>query len=142
MCRIAEISQHQLQQIGSKQEEVNFMKQHKQQSRKQQRRSQQPSQHKRCKYCGQSCETFDKSKCPEFGKLCKACGKRNHFATVCKQKQRVEKAVHRIDQDSDDSSSESIFHTNQFVGAVKTRGKQLTIPLKFWKTKDSVSNNR
>ena len=141
MCRIAEISQHQLQQIGSKQEEVSFTKQHKQQSQKQQRRSQQPSQHKRCKYCGQS-HTFDKSKCPAFGKLCKACGKRNHFATVCKQKQRVEKAVHRIDLDSEDSSSESIFHTNQFVGAVKTRGKQFTIPLKFWKTKDSVSNNR
>ena len=138
MCRIAEISQHQLLQIGSKQEEVNFTKQHKQQSRKQQRWSQQRSQHKRCKYCGQS-HTYDKSKCPAFGKLCKACGKRNHFATVCKQKHRVEKAVHRIDQDSDDSS---IFHTNQFVGAVKTRGKQLTVPLKFWKTKDSVSNNR
>ena len=51
MCRIADISQHQLQQIGSKQEEINFTKQHKQQSRKQQRRSKQPSQHKRCKYC-------------------------------------------------------------------------------------------
>ena len=49
MCRIAEISQHQLQQIGSKQEEVTFTNQHKQQLRKQQRRSEQPSQHKRCK---------------------------------------------------------------------------------------------
>ena len=28
------------------------------------------------------------------------------------------------------------------MGAVKTRGKQLTIPLKFRKSKDSVSNNR
>ena len=34
MCSIAEISQHQLQQIDSKQEEVNFTKQHKQQSHK------------------------------------------------------------------------------------------------------------
>ena len=130
MCGIAEISQHQLQQIGSKQEEINFTKQHKQHSQKQQRRSQQPSQHKRCKYCGQN-HTFDKLKCPAIGKLCKVCGKKNHFATVCKQKQNVEKAVHRIDQDSDDSSNESIFYTNQFVGAVKTIGKQLTIPLKF-----------
>ena len=79
---------------------------------------------------------------PSFGKLCKAGGKRNHFATVCKQKQCVQKAVHRIDQDSDDSSNESIFHTHQFVGAVKTKGKQLTILLKFGKSKDSMSNNR
>ena len=28
------------------------------------------------------------------------------------------------------------------MGAVKTRGKQLTIPLKFWKSKDAVLNNR
>ena len=28
------------------------------------------------------------------------------------------------------------------MGAVKARGKQLTLPLKFWKSKASVSNNR
>ena len=54
----------------------------------------------------------------------------------------MEKVVHRIKQDSDDPSNESIFPANKFVGADKTRGNQLTIPLNFWKSKDSMSNNR
>ena len=35
------------------------------------------------------------------------------------------------------SSSESIFHVNQYIGAVKTRGKQFTIQMKFTKGKDN-----
>ena len=35
-----------------------------------------------CMRCGQQ---HGKSTCPAFGKTCNACGKRNHFAAVCRQ---------------------------------------------------------
>lgn len=38
-----------------------------------------------CCYCG---AVHDRMKCPAFGVICKACGKKNHFARVCKQAQR------------------------------------------------------
>ena len=39
------------------------------------------TQIKNCKYCGGS---HNRGKCPAFGKECKQCGKKNHFAKVCK----------------------------------------------------------
>ena len=35
-----------------------------------------------CRYCGQAHEA---GKCPAFGTICRNCGKRNHFARVCRQ---------------------------------------------------------
>ena len=35
-----------------------------------------------CKYCGLSHER-DKEKCPAWGKTCRSCGKKNHYAKVC-----------------------------------------------------------
>ena len=35
-----------------------------------------------CKYCGLSHEK-GKNKCPAFGKTCRSCGKKNHYAKVC-----------------------------------------------------------
>ena len=35
-----------------------------------------------CRYCGQRHELI-KTECPAFGKICKKCGKSNHFAEKC-----------------------------------------------------------
>ena len=35
----------------------------------------------KCKFCGNN---RSREKCPAYGKTCAKCGKRNHFATVCK----------------------------------------------------------
>lgn len=35
-----------------------------------------------CKYCGDAHE-WKKDCCPAFGKICRHCGKRNHFADMC-----------------------------------------------------------
>ena len=35
---------------------------------------------KDCKYCGSN---YQHRQCPAFGKSCKACGKKNHFAKKC-----------------------------------------------------------
>ena len=40
---------------------------------------------KTCPYCGLS-HYPNRQKCPAFGTTCKACGKRNHWASVCKSK--------------------------------------------------------
>ena len=129
-CRIAEISDQQLQQIGNKsaaEEDVHFAKRrfNKQQAEEKQSREWTKKTVKKCKYCSRDHE-FNKKKCPAFGKTCSVCVKK-----ACRQN----KSLHRIDRHSS-SSSESIFQVNQqYIGAVKTRGKQLTIEMKFAKAK-------
>ena len=43
---------------------------------------------KQCNYCG---KVHEFGKCPAFGKKCAKCKKVNHFAAVCKQKERISK---------------------------------------------------
>ncbi|KAI4897681.1 hypothetical protein NFI96_029695 [Prochilodus magdalenae] len=95
MCRASEQTLAQIKKIaGEDQHTVNYASQD---GRQGQRRSTQPSvpEHTRqkssyqhtntCRYCG---TVHSKANCPAYGVLCKACGKRNHFARVCKQEQR------------------------------------------------------
>ena len=42
-----------------------------------------------CKYCGLSHEK-DKVKCPAFGKTCRSCGKKNHYAKVCNSQSNID----------------------------------------------------
>ena len=48
-----------------------------------------------CKYCGKT-NAKGTSNCPAYGKECNSCGKRNHFAKVCRQKKEheLEKPAH------------------------------------------------
>lgn len=52
---------------------------------------------RKCRYCGHH---HEKKACPAFGKTCKACGKRNHFESVCRSTVRGD--VHQLDDESDD----------------------------------------
>ena len=51
------------------------------------------------KICGKCGYKHEPSKCPAFGKVCKNCNKRNHFAKKCKSKKIHE--VHDNDSDLD-----------------------------------------
>lgn len=60
-----------------------------------------------CKYCGYN-HVFVQSKCPAFGKTCKLCKKKNHFAKCCKSNNN--KTVHSVGNeyncDSDGDSND------------------------------------
>jgi len=46
----------------------------------------------KCRYCGQV-HVFIKEKCPAWGKVCSACGGRNHFHNVCKRQSASHKKM-------------------------------------------------
>lgn len=66
ICRSSETA---MQQANKMEQTVNFVKQHKSDSRV-----------KDCKYCGMH---HKKGKCSAYGETCTRCGKKNHLATVC-----------------------------------------------------------
>lgn len=82
------------------------------------------SQMKHCKYCNQKHKA---RQCPAYGKQCKNCGGRNHFAGVCKKPK---------DNDS-----------NEAVNCIKSEPKEKESPNKFYigmvkdNMKDSWSHN-
>ena len=58
-----------------------------------------PDMIKKCKFCNGS---HLRGVCPAYGKRCRNCNRRNHFAVCCSQKSI--KHVHQQDTSSDDSS--------------------------------------
>ena len=55
-------------------------------------RESQEKDEKICKFCNQSCKAVKggkKEQCYAWGKECKACGKKGHYATVCKSQKNV-----------------------------------------------------
>ncbi|RXN35724.1 Retrovirus-related Pol polyprotein from transposon 412 [Labeo rohita] len=74
-------------------------------------------QPKECGYCGNK-RHVDRSHCPAKGKVCKICGKLNHFAKVCRS--NCEKTVHAISQEGSDQFEEC---DELFIDLV-TQGRQ------------------
>lgn len=58
---------------------------------------------RRCKYCDRI-HVMSKTACPAFGKICNNCNRRNHFASVCKSKEKP--AVQQLDDDDSDTYPE------------------------------------
>ena len=61
-----------------------------------------------CPNCGRQHDMQKKEQCPAFGKSCRKCKKRNHFAVKCWSKKKKPGVVHTVDeeettQDTDDS---------------------------------------
>jgi hypothetical protein len=56
-----------------------------------------------CRYCGKTHARM-KEVCPAYGKFCKICNIRNHFASVCRQKPQG--TVKSLDQEEEQLSSE------------------------------------
>ena len=136
--RISETTSEQLKKIegdGDKgQEPVNFVERECPKKKRPERpikrsrntNGRQPKQERECTYCGGQ-HVYDKNKCPAFGKTCRKCGKRNHFQTVCLQKQ----SVHYVQEDSA-SEGESVYYVES-VGAVEhQQSKRFFVPLRFF----------
>lgn len=93
---------------------------------------------KRCMYCGRSHDK-QRDSFPAFGKVCRACGRNNHFAIVCKAKTRSdlgERNANMVEQSclsettsSDDEvltvTLESVEAVNVVVDSVKPKRKIL-----------------
>ena len=65
----------------------------------------------KCKFCGYN---HSRGKCPAYGKTCAKCGKRNHFATVCKSSEestsslRSSKKVNEEEYEYEDTDGQNI----------------------------------
>ena len=75
------------------------------------------SQDQNCKYCGLK---HAKRNCPAYGKTCHKCGRKNHFATVCKTKGNAVKTL-IAENDSDDTFYS--YHVTHEIGSIKSKGK-------------------
>ena len=131
-CRAAEMTSQQVQAIDGH-AEVETVHAVQQKDKKTVKKTQKASDDKEkkqtvdCTYCGSK---HQKRKCPAWRKTCKKCGRKNHFADVCRSKTKVK--VHQVVTDSEDSDSdESVLavhagRTKYLVEPlVKPRGEKL-----------------
>ena len=81
---------------------------------KQSEREKRENQRKDCRYCGSQ---HDKGHCLAFGKVCKKCEKRNHFAKVCLSR-KVDEINAPSSSHSSDESTDSFF-----IGSVQNGQK-------------------
>uniref|UniRef100_A0A2S2NI46 RNA-directed DNA polymerase n=1 Tax=Schizaphis graminum TaxID=13262 RepID=A0A2S2NI46_SCHGA len=67
----------------------------------------------KCNRCG---TLHEKKNCPAFGADCRACGKSNHFAVVCRSNKKVQEVsneyVHTVD-DKDDTFTNQLYGVNE-----------------------------
>ena len=93
ICRAAERSAQQSKVMGGH-EEVHAMRQSVRRTSMPQAKPK--ASKKTCGYCGQQ---HVKGKCPAYGHECKACGKKYHYAGVCRSMKRT--TVNWTEQESD-----------------------------------------
>ena len=96
ICRAAERSAQQSKVMGSH-KEVHAM--HQSVRRTSMPQAKLKASKKTCGYCGQQ---HVKGKCPAYGYECTACGKKNHYAGVCRSTKRI--TVNWTDQEGDGES--------------------------------------
>ena len=73
------------------------------------------------KYCGNK-HLRDKNKCPAYGKSCKECGKKNHFAKMCKNE---DKPIH------DTSCSDLFIRTSTEINDVTASNDEWNLTLQI-----------
>ena len=75
----------------------------------------------KCYNCGGS-ERHKLQDCPAYGRECKTCGKRNHFASVClsKRSNDVKAVTSELDYDTDSHDDEYAFSIEE-VGMIKEK---------------------
>lgn len=89
-----------------------------------------------CKFCGQS-HLRTKEKCPAFGKMCKKCGKPNHFAKKCSSGQVKSKSKHKVravSEESEDSDEIMVVkdekhYKKKIVGRFKIKSKSVDMQI-------------
>jgi len=94
-----------------------------------------------CFNCG-SKQKHKLESCTAFGKVCKACNKRNHFTSVCRSVSRTSqvKQMASISDSSEAETSETesdeFFFKVEEVSSMQAKGKQLFAALEFTDTTD------
>ena len=80
-----------------------------------------------CKFCGHT-HILKKEECPAWGKTCKNCKKKNHFAVKCQQKKKLH-AVQESESESDDEQLLSVGQKRKdkiIKAEMITEGKKVT----------------
>jgi hypothetical protein len=97
----AEETKRHTKELEKHQSDVHQVRHQKENRIKESKKTPQPSDdmRKKCKFCNGS---HLRGVCPAYGKGCRNCNRRNHFAVCCSQKSV--KRVHQQDTSSDDSS--------------------------------------
>ena len=147
MCRSSEIANIQLKSMtleSHKEENVNAIQgRHRKQNKytpprgdkakrpaKEFEKSQHNATKHKCYHCGRQSD-HELKDCPAFGQTCRACGKKNHFASACLSSKQNTRDIRAVDESDDVPSDEDpIFHIEE-VSSVKDQGRQLFANLNF-----------
>ena len=126
ICRATEISRIQAQAMGGSSTTVHVVK------RKAEKKTEAPIQERKerkpCGFCG----TYHRPRnCPAWGKTCPACGRNNHFASVCRNKRQV----NSIDVSEDDNQEIRGFD-DFFIGAISKEGQDNEL----WEVKMKIND--
>ena len=85
-----------------------------------------------CRYCGRM-HPPDKLKFPAYGKVCRSCGKQNHFQSVCRQAQQQQphtgQRLHAITDCLEEDSDDSAFYIEHVDTLHHREGKKFFVPL-------------
>ncbi|KAJ8049054.1 hypothetical protein HOLleu_01612 [Holothuria leucospilota] len=118
ICKTDEATRNQLKSIDT--ESVNKVQQKKANGQQRDKKSV-PMIHN-CKFCGSS-HPKRKEDCPAWGKTCKNCGKKNHFAAQCKSAPKSHtqnKQANQINQVEDNQSDD-----HEWINSIHTEKKDL-----------------